>query len=449
MAEETFYPYENPYLIGHEAEEQLFLSAYNAQALHHGWLITGDEGIGKATLAYKIARFLLAAEAGKIYNSLDIPTNSPIFAQVAQKSHPDFRVLERDYTETDKKKLIKAINQGETVDEEMKQGLKRSAVIKVEDVRGVVEFLLKKSFNDSWRVVLVDSADDLNPSSANALLKILEEPPHKSILLLVSHNPGRLLPTIRSRCARLSLNPLQTTQVASLLRRYKPELGESEVQGLAKIAGGSIGRAIRYADNDALEMYENIKAIRMESMTTTASDIEALIKREIAVGFRPDMVIIDYFECLAPERIQYSKADTWEKEGITIRKLEKMTNKYNIAIWIPVQGNRESIGLDKVGLAQGGGSIKKTQAAHVVITFAQTDDQKTQGRMNIFLAKLRSGKITRNQFYNVAFNNGTCKFDMSNIDADTSAIENANDMERDMEIAAAKARAEAKNMLSK
>lgn len=196
-------------------------------------------------------------------------------------------------------------------------------------------------------------------------------------------------------------------------------------------------------------MYENIKAIRMESMTTTASDIEALIKREIAVGFRPDMVIIDYFECLAPERIQYSKADTWEKEGITIRKLEKMTNKYNIAIWIPVQGNRESIGLDKVGLAQGGGSIKKTQAAHVVITFAQTDDQKTQGRMNIFLAKLRSGKITRNQFYNVAFNNGTCKFDMSNIDADTSAIENANDMERDMEIAAAKAKAEAKNMITK
>lgn len=196
-------------------------------------------------------------------------------------------------------------------------------------------------------------------------------------------------------------------------------------------------------------MYENIKAIRMESMTTTASDIEALIKREIAVGFKPDMVIIDYFECLAPERIQYSKADTWEKEGITIRKLEKMTNKYNIAIWIPVQGNRESIGLDKVGLAQGGGSIKKTQAAHVVITFAQTDDQKTQGRMNIFLAKLRSGKITRNQFYNVAFNNGTCKFDMSNIDADTSAIENANDMERDMEIAAAKARAEAKNMITK
>ena len=200
-----------------------------------------------------------------------------------------------------------------------------------------------------------------------------------------------------------------------------------------------------------LEFIENKTGYQLYRTKLNASDFGIPQEREriFIVGFRPDMVIIDYFECLAPEKIQYSKADTWEKEGITIRKLEKMTNKYNIAIWIPVQGNRESIGLDKVGLAQGGGSIKKTQAAHVVITFAQTDDQKTQGRMNIFLAKLRSGKITRNQFYNVAFNNGTCKFDMSNIDADTSAIENANDMERDMEIAAAKARAEAKNMLPK
>ena len=103
----------------------------------------------------------------------------------------------------------------------------------------------------------------------------------------------------------------------------------------------------------------------------------------------------------------------------------------------------------RILLIYGGGSIKKTQAAHVVITFAQTDDQKTQGRMNIFLAKLRSGKITRNQFYNVAFNNGTCKFDMSNIDADTSAIDDSIEIERDREIAAMRAKEEAKNMLTK
>lgn len=182
---------------------------------------------------------------------------------------------------------------------------------------------------------------------------------------------------------------------------------------------------------------ENIRYKRMDSMDVSASDIERFLKREIAVGFKPDLLIIDYFECLAPEKIQYSaRGSEWEKEGVTIRKLEKLTNKYDLAIWIPVQGNRESIGLEKVGLAQGGGSIKKTQAAHVVITFAQTDDQKTQGKMNIFLAKLRSGKIIRNQFFNVGFNNGTCKFDMSNLDSDTEALDDNKNFQAEQETAA-------------
>ncbi|MBR2273276.1 MAG: DNA polymerase III subunit delta' [Alphaproteobacteria bacterium] len=254
-------PAENHFLIGHEAEEKIFLSAYNNRTLHHGWLITGDEGIGKATLAYRIARFLLCAEEGKKYETLEISPQNPVFAQVAQHSHPDFKVLERDFIETDKKKLIKAINAGEEVDDDLKQGLKRSAVIKVEDVREVVAFLMKKSFNDNWRVVIVDATDDLNASSANALLKILEEPPLKSILLLVVHNAGKVLPTIRSRCAQLNLSSLSEANVATLLRRYMPELKESAVQKLAKLAGGSIGRAMRYAENDAIDVYERIRKV--------------------------------------------------------------------------------------------------------------------------------------------------------------------------------------------
>ena len=261
MSNDILSPNQNSYLIGHEKEEQLFLTAYNSQTLHHGWLITGDEGIGKATLAYKIARFLLTAEPNKEYKTLDISPSHPVFGQIVQKSHPDFKVLERDYTETDKKKLIKAIQSGDTLDEDLKQNLKRSSVIKVDDVRDVVTFLSKKSFNDNWRVVIVDSADDLNTSSANALLKILEEPPLKSILLLISHNPGKLLPTIRSRCAKLSLSPLKEQQVQTLLRRYLTELNEEEVKGLSKISKGSIGRAIKYAQNDALTMYKDIQKI--------------------------------------------------------------------------------------------------------------------------------------------------------------------------------------------
>ena len=254
-------PIENTYLIGHEKATEIFLNAYNNKTLHHGWLITGDEGIGKATLAYKIARFLLSAEDNKTYTTLDISPDSPIFGQVAQKSHPDFNVLERDYTDTDKKKLIKAINSGEEVNNELKQSLKRSSVIKVEDVRDVITFLSKKSFNNNWRVVIVDSADDLNVSSANALLKILEEPPLKSILILLSHNPGKLLPTIRSRCAKLALSSLSTEQTASLLRRYSPDLNEKQIKGLSAISKGSIGKALKYANNNALELYENIKKV--------------------------------------------------------------------------------------------------------------------------------------------------------------------------------------------
>ena len=274
MTQELTNPNRNTYLIGHTEAEKLFLKAYNSGSLHHGWLISGDEGIGKATLAYKIARFLLTATPNQEYTSLDISPTHPIFGQIVQKSHPDFRVLERDYTETDKKKLIKAINSGESIDDELKQSLKRSNIIKVDDVREVVSFLSKKSFNDAWRVVIVDSADDLNTSSANALLKILEEPPLKSILLLLSHNPGRLLPTIRSRCAHLSLSSLQETEVQSLLRRYLPELNETEVKGLSKIAKGSIGRAIKYAENDALTMYENIKKISFDKASSSSLIIE-------------------------------------------------------------------------------------------------------------------------------------------------------------------------------
>lgn len=115
-------------------------------------------------------------------------------------------------------------------------------------VRTINEFLAKKSSNDGWRVVIVDSIDDLNNAGANAILKILEEPPAKTVIMLISHNPNRLLPTIRSRCAKMNLKPLAENEVASLLRRYRPELSEKAVKGLAELSSGSIGKAIRYAD---------------------------------------------------------------------------------------------------------------------------------------------------------------------------------------------------------
>lgn len=183
---------------------------------------------------------------------------------------------------------------------------------------------------------------------------------------------------------------------------------------------------------------ENIRGKRMESLVTRASDIENMIKAEIAVGFKPDLVIIDYFECLAPEKTPYGygKSSEWEREGVTIRKLETLTNKYDIGIWIPIQSNREGIGAEKVGIAQGGGSLKKMQAAHVIVTFAQTEEQKVNGTMNLFIEKLRSGKMIRNKFFNVPFNNGTCRFDMSNIDDNYDEVVNQEKFKNEQMIAA-------------
>lgn len=260
---ECIFPKDNTYLIGHEKAELLFLNILKSKTLHHAFLISGLEGIGKATFAYKIARFLLEYDEEKAdnYTSLDVSPNSLAFAQISSGSNANFKVIERGYTQTDEKKIIKAIKDGQPLSDEELQNLQKSAVIKVDDVREINKFLSKKSFDGAWRIVLIDSVDDLNTASANAILKILEEPPAKSILLLISHHPNKLLPTILSRCAKLNLEPLSTENVATLLRRYMPELNEQDVLKLASISQGSIGKALNYAANGGLEIYRRLQDV--------------------------------------------------------------------------------------------------------------------------------------------------------------------------------------------
>lgn len=263
-SEETIIiPRNNTYLIGHEQEEQVFLNAWKNNTMHNSWLISGVEGIGKATFAYRFARFLLSADglSKDRYSSLDVLQDNQVVRLINNNSHPDFKVIERDFTDTDKKKILKAIKDGDALSQDELQGLKKSAYIRVDDVRTIHEFLAKKSGGDNWRVVLIDSVDDMNLAAANALLKILEEPPHKTIILLISHNPNRLLPTIRSRCAKINFSPLENNQVASLLRRYRTDLSETDVKKLAEISSGSIGKAIKYSDNNALQLYNQLSEI--------------------------------------------------------------------------------------------------------------------------------------------------------------------------------------------
>jgi len=256
----TISPKNNTFLLGQQKAEQILLDAWKNNSLHNSWLLCGIEGIGKATLAYRFAKFLLAADNSKkdSYTSLELSENNPVYKLVVNNAHPDLKIIERDYTDTDKRKVIKAIKDGESLSEEELRKLKKSAFIRIDEVRTINEFLSKKSADNNWRVVIIDSIDDMNQASANAVLKILEEPPAKSILLLISHNPGRLLPTIKSRCAKLQISPLADNEVASLLRRYRSNLSEKDIAGLVAISSGSIGKAIIYSDKDALRYYDDL-----------------------------------------------------------------------------------------------------------------------------------------------------------------------------------------------
>jgi len=206
-------------LIGHEAAETAFEATRARGRLHHAWLLTGPEGAGKATFAFRAARRLLGAPADPAYGILGASPDHPVSRQIIAHSHPDLLVLER-----------------------LGEDGKIRKVIPVDEARQLSEFFSKSPASAPHRVAIVDAADDLNVNAANAILKTLEEPPPHGILLMVSHSPGRLLPTIRSRCRRLAFQPLSLEAAAAFVRE-REDVNAEDALRLAKMAGGAPGRA--------------------------------------------------------------------------------------------------------------------------------------------------------------------------------------------------------------
>jgi len=235
---------------GQDRAIEQFASAWATRKLHHAWLLAGPKGVGKASFAHAAARRVLAEAGGPPFDLAGIGTSDdhPIVKLVEAGSHPDMRRLERQLND--------------------KGNLNRN--IKVEQIRELGEFLSLSAALSPWRVVVIDTLDDLETSGANALLKMLEEPPANSLFFLVSHAPGRLLPTIRSRCRRLEFQKLEDDAMTSILSEHAPGLSAVEQERIIGMSFGSAGRAIAFAELGLAKLEEAALSILRQGDPTNA-----------------------------------------------------------------------------------------------------------------------------------------------------------------------------------
>ena len=238
------------------AAEAAFVDARSRGRMHHAWLLCGPEGVGKATFAYRAARRLLGAAEDPSRGPLGARPGDPVSQLISAQSHPDLLVLER-----------------------LSDGGKTKKSISVDQARDLPEFFSKSPSQASHRVAIIDAADDLNLNAANALLKVLEEPPERGVLFLISHAAGRLLPTIRSRCRRLTFAPWTDAAVAALIETRTALMGE-EAARIAAMARGSPGAALDLASA------ANLEVDRLAQAWVAAPAVERAEQMAVADGFR-------------------------------------------------------------------------------------------------------------------------------------------------------------------
>jgi DNA polymerase-3 subunit delta' len=247
-------------LVGHSAAERALLDAYRAGRMPHAWIIGGPEGVGKATLAWRLARFLLANPDPPSANvqraqALNVDPTSPASRQIAALSSSDVALLRRQWNDKVKKLYTE---------------------IRVDEVRAAMRIFQHAAGGNGWRIAIIDSADELNRNAANAFLKMLEEPPPRSLFLLIAHRPGRILPTIRSRCRLLMLEPLTEEEVIRALLDMKLDYARREIEAAAKRAGGSVKDALRLLEGESGQFDAGVQNLLAHLPKIDWRDIHAL-----------------------------------------------------------------------------------------------------------------------------------------------------------------------------
>jgi DNA polymerase-3 subunit delta' len=313
------HPREVSTLVGHGEAEQALLSAYRSDRMHHAWLISGPEGIGKATLAYRMARFALAhpeplAADVAAATSLFVPEKHPAARRAARLAHPDLFVLRREWN-PDRKAL--------------------GAEIRVQDARRAVSFFGSTAGEGGWRVCVVDTADDMNGAAANALLKVLEEPPARALFLLVSSTPRMLPAPVRSRCRALRLAPLSAAETLAVLQTLpEAEDHDSEaLSGAAELAEGSVARALSLLAGDGVtlrrKVHDLLERLPTVDVKATHALAEDLSKRGAEERFALFVALVGdwlHDRVRAGAEVREPRlarvAELWEKTARAAREIE-------------------------------------------------------------------------------------------------------------------------------
>jgi DNA polymerase-3 subunit delta' len=315
------HPRETQVLFGQEEAEAALLDAYATGRLPQAWILGGPEGIGKATLAWRFARFLLAhpdptAGAVAIAKNLDVPESHPAARQIVALAHSDVFLLRREWNDKAKKHFSE---------------------IRVDDVRRANHIFQQAAAGQGYRICILDSAEDLTRSAANALLKLIEEPPPRSVFLIIAHRPGRILPTIRSRCRMLHLQPLSPVALARAIDQF-PVTAEAEPdlrQMAIERAGGSVREALKRIDGEAARLQERIEALLVRLPEVDWRDVHKLAdtisQRESVTEY--EAVIATVFDWLNEEVVRGAGqgprrlapyAEVWEKLGAAVRETEAL-----------------------------------------------------------------------------------------------------------------------------
>ncbi len=314
------HPRETQTLFGHDRAQAQILNAYRAGRLPQAWILGGREGIGKATLAWHFARFLLAnpdpsSQAVQKAVDLSVDPDHPAAKRIASLSHGDLLLTRREWDPKTKKHFTR---------------------IRAEDVRRLIDLFHQASGEGGWRVAILDSADDLNKESANALLKLIEEPPTRSLFLLVAHQPADILPTIRSRARMLMLEPLSDDNVVNALKGAGDpwrSMKSGDLQAAAQRGQGSVREAMRLLDGPGLAL-----ALKLDGLFNRLPDVDwlavhdladALAGREGQEAFETLLTaVFDWIDATVRASAQIGAArlapyaEVWEKIAASARETE-------------------------------------------------------------------------------------------------------------------------------